>query len=71
MAMIKVKPAKEGLKVRNPKNMKFIPAEGLLVEESSYWARRLQDGDVVLVQEQPAAAPAPAAKVSKPKHGGA
>lgn len=53
---VKVKPSKEGLLVRNPKTMKFIAPEGEIVDpNTSYWDRRLRSGDVVIVQDQPAA----------------
>lgn len=57
MAMVKVKP-KQGLKIRNPKNMEFLPEHGCKVEMSTYWARRIQCGDVVLVEDKKPAAPA-------------
>lgn len=41
-----VKPAKEGLKVRDPKGG-HLPAEGAEVPCNPYWNRRLRDGDVV------------------------
>lgn len=50
MTTMKVKPAK-GVKVRDPKTMKHIPEEGINVEESSYWIRRLNAGDIELVKE--------------------
>ena len=51
-----VKPA-PGLKVRHPETRQHIPDEGIEVPETdTYWARRLMDGDVVLVTP-PAAAP--------------
>lgn len=62
MTMIMVKPGKDGLKVRNPKTMEFLSAEGARVEMNTYWARRIQSGDVVVVAEKAAAS---AKKVSK------
>jgi hypothetical protein len=71
MELIKVKPASPALKVRNPKTMKFIAADKPTeVEHSTYWERRIQDKDVVIVVEELPAPSAPA-KNSKPKHGGA
>lgn len=64
--MIRLKPAKPEVKVRDPLSMVFLPEGGLMVEMSSYWSRRLRDGDVIEVQDQPA----PAAKVSKTNAGG-
>lgn len=48
---IKVKP-KEGLKVVHPENGRALAAEGAEVEQSSYWLRRLAEGDVVLLEEK-------------------
>lgn len=41
-----VKPSK-GLKVRDPQLLDFLPEEGREVPETTYWHRRLRDGDVV------------------------
>lgn len=41
-----VKPA-AGRQVRDPATKKHIPAEGIKVPRSSYWLRRLRDGDVL------------------------
>jgi len=50
---MKVKPAKEGLLVRDPKSKKFLPAEGAEVNILDiYWHRRLVCGDVIEVTEQ-------------------
>jgi hypothetical protein len=47
---MKVKP-REGLKVLNPDSRLHLPPEGAEVPETSYWLRRLADGDVVLSKE--------------------
>jgi hypothetical protein len=47
---------KEGVRVVEPISHTPLPAEGALVEESTYWLRRLRDGDVTA--EVPAAKPA-------------
>ncbi len=47
-----VKP-KAGLKVRDPFSMLNIPEEGAEVPEESIWLRRLQLGDVLLVNQIP------------------
>lgn len=40
--------------VRDPATKRPLPAEGKEVRESSFWLRRLADGDVVLAQvEEP------------------
>lgn len=51
-----VKPA-DGVMVRDPAHYRPLPVEGAEVSESTYWMRRLRDGDVV----QAEAAPEPAA----------
>lgn len=45
-----IKP-KEGLKVRNPETGKHLNKDGEIVKNSSYWLRRLNDQDVILVKE--------------------
>jgi hypothetical protein len=47
---IKVKP-KEGLKIVMPDLNRELPVEGAVVESSTYWHRRLAEGDVVLMEE--------------------
>jgi hypothetical protein len=65
---MKVKPA-PGVKVRDPRTLKFIPEAGIeLKEMSTYWVRRIECQDVIVVAES---APQPAPKVSKPAAGGA
>lgn len=44
--------AKKGLKVRDPKTKRHLPDEGKEVPESSFWLRRLNAGDVVLVTQE-------------------
>jgi hypothetical protein len=39
-----------GLLVRDEKTKQILPPEGKLVEQSTYWIRRLKCGDVVLVE---------------------
>jgi hypothetical protein len=46
MAKVFIKP-KEGIKVRDPHTKQYLPEEGAFVELSSYWKRRLKDGDVI------------------------
>lgn len=51
---MRIKPA-DGLKVRDPETKELIPADGVEVSEYDlYWAARLRDGDVVLVDEDKA-----------------
>lgn len=46
MTTLRIKPA-AGLIVINPATRKALPADGDTVPESTYWLRRLDDGDVV------------------------
>lgn len=65
---VKIKPA-EGLIIRDPKNMKLVPSEGIEVEINSFWQRRLNDGDMLLVQEKKQAPKVEEPKVEKKKIG--
>lgn len=56
-----VKPA-DGLVVRDPRNREPLPPEGREVERSSYWLRRLLEGDVTEVPATVAATPKGAVK---------
>jgi hypothetical protein len=47
-----LKPAK-GVLVRDPKTKRHLPTTGAEVQLSSYWVRRLADGDVVEVKQIP------------------
>lgn len=42
-----VKPAEEGLVVRQPHNGQPLPAEGADVHWSGYWVRRKAEGSIV------------------------
>ncbi len=44
---MKIQPA-PGLLIRDPKTKRLLPEEGLEVKESTFWLRRLKEGDVVL-----------------------
>jgi len=57
MTMIRIAPV-QGRVLRNPDTGEPIPAEGALVRRSSFWVRRLQDGDAVHVSPAGDAAPA-------------
>ena len=48
-----VKPA-PGLRIVDPILRDFLPEEGRLVTPSDYWHRRLRDGDVVRISQEPA-----------------
>lgn len=64
-----IKPA-EDRKVRDPQTKRHVPAEGAEVPESSYWLRRVKDGDVLVANpaagqadpEDPKSQPARSAK---------
>jgi hypothetical protein len=44
-----LKPARPGLLVRDPVTKRALPPEGAQVTFSSYWVRRLDEGDVLEV----------------------
>ena len=46
----KLKPARPGLKVRDPERGGHMPETGAAVPLNSYWLRRKHDGDVVAVK---------------------
>ena len=52
MQQMKVYPV-EGRRVRDPATGQVVPSEGLLVPRTSYWVRRLRDGDVELRLSRP------------------
>lgn len=58
--IVKLKPAKPGLKVRmppTPGGVAYLPENGMPVEMNTYWYRHMQDGAVVeITEEQPAQA---------------
>lgn len=62
-----VKPA-PGLVVRDPQTRVQVPEDGRDVPETSYWLRRLRDGDLVqAAQPGPAPKSAPAAAPAAPQ----
>lgn len=58
--VMRLQPAVSGTIVRDPVTRQVLPDEGAEVEMTTYWLRRLAQGDVVEV-----AAPAAQAKVDK------
>ena len=42
-----LKPENEKLKIRHPITGEYLPAHGVDVELTSFWRRRIKDGDVV------------------------
>ena len=57
-----IKPARDGLVVRQPGNGKPIPAEGIWVDWSGHWARRKIEGSII--EAKP---PAKTKQTAKPK----
>lgn len=51
-----VKP-KDGLKIRIPGSKLLLKPEGQAVPDSTFWRRRLADGDVELVKPEASAKP--------------
>lgn len=47
MSKTTVKPARPGLKVHLENGRGFLPDEGMEVERTNYWVRRLKDGSAV------------------------
>lgn len=54
---MKVKPARPGLIIRDPHTRRALPDEGGDVPETSFWLRRLRDGDVIPIARAAAAPP--------------
>lgn len=48
---LKIKPAL-GLKIRDPQTLALLPEDGKEVEQSSFWIRRIQAGDVLLIDDK-------------------
>lgn len=57
MKTLTLKPAQPGLRITFPGTRDALPAEGALVEMSSYWYERLRDGSVSVVEPKPAEEP--------------
>ena len=53
-----------GRTVRDPVKGTLLPEEGAEVPKSTFWDRRLRDGDVVNADAVPQAKPVPTAKVT-------
>ncbi len=56
---MRVKPANPGAVIRDPQTKRRLPDEGASVPDTNFWHRRVRAGDVVLVEEEPAAREAP------------
>jgi hypothetical protein len=48
---MKVKPVNPSAVIRDPHTRRPLPAEGGDVPETSFWIRRLRDGDVVRIDD--------------------
>lgn len=48
---MKIKP-KLGLKIVMPEVGRDLPEEGAVVEHSTYWQRRLDEGDIILIEQE-------------------
>jgi hypothetical protein len=48
-----VKP-KNGAEVRDPATFAVVPPEGRNIEVSSYWLRKIMQGYLVVIEDQPA-----------------
>lgn len=59
MSLIHLQPT-GGRRVRDPATGQPIPASGVHVPSSVYWARRLREGDVIQVDAAPGVAELPA-----------
>lgn len=69
MQRLLIRPAM-GLKIRDSVSQLLMPEDGMEVEWSVYWQRRLECGDVVLVeQSEDAASAADAPKMKQKKMG--
>lgn len=58
---------KEGLHVRNPATGAPLPEEGATVPLTTYWRRRIEDGDALASPPKKAPAKKPAAKAATKK----
>lgn len=52
MATMFVKPAKEGIKIPNPKTGKFLKKDGEKVDKIKYWIRLLVREEIIEVSEK-------------------
>ncbi len=63
---MRVKPV-EGRTVRDPESMELLPPEGGVVRDNDpFWTRRIRDGDVEVIEEEPAPTTKPAAAQRAP-----
>lgn len=61
---MKVKPAVPGSIIRDPHTRRPLPDEGADVPETSFWHRRLRDGDVVRITAGPPSGMEPVAPLT-------
>lgn len=55
---MRVKPTNPAAIIRDPHTKRVLAAEGAEVPDSNFWIRRLNAGEVVLVEDAPAQASA-------------
>ena len=48
---IKVAIKQEGIILRDPVSRNLVTTDGIVVEKTPFWIRRLKDGDCVLIEE--------------------
>lgn len=63
---MRVRPSRPDLIVRDPISRQPVPAAGREVPETSYWLRRLKDGDLELLEEKPEVASTSTMEAGKP-----
>ena len=61
-----IRPAREGLIVRDPLTLQPLPSDGADVPPSSYWRRRLAAGDVVAARPVQPTKPAASKTAASP-----
>ena len=67
MKILYLKPAKKNSVVRDPRNGKKLPIGGDAVPDTSYWRRRLRDGDVEKTTAEAVTKAAKAVEVAEAK----
>lgn len=50
MQTLKIKPANKDVMVRDPESMKPLKTEGETKPRTTYWLRRIADGDVIDIE---------------------
>jgi hypothetical protein len=63
---MRIKPATPGAVIRDPDTRRPLPDDGADVQASSFWMRRLRDGEVVEIEPTAEPAQEPAAPAKDP-----